>query len=254
LLDRCACGLIASDPRWLANFQINERKVVDYRDRRVFLAGDAAHVHSPAGGQGMNTGMQDAFNLAWKLALVCRGICQPEPLLNSYSSERSAVGEEVLKNAGRITSLAILRGEVKQSVRNHIASLLFGFAAVRNAMADAITELSIEYPRSPINGKGSSVFEHPSPGERAPLIQDQPPVGAGDTPKFALFADPSDSKSQDAVRNLVQRRDDMLELKLRPPYHTGGIWLVRPDGYVAVSTSRDSWSDVSAYLDRISGR
>src|SRR5277367_5807501 len=84
-------GIQASDPVWLASFSINERKVSDYRAGRVFLAGDAAHVHSPAGGQGMNTGMQDACNLAWKLALVARGTCVEEPLLSSYSTERSAI-------------------------------------------------------------------------------------------------------------------------------------------------------------------
>ena len=66
-------AFVMSDPIWLAAFRINERKVEDYRKGRVFLAGDAAHIHSPAGGQGMNTGMQDAFNLAWKLALVVAG-------------------------------------------------------------------------------------------------------------------------------------------------------------------------------------
>ncbi len=86
-------GLTLADPVWLANFRINERKVSDYRKGRVMLAGDAAHVHSPAGGQGMNTGMQDAFNLAWKLALIERGAGQAEPLLQSYSIERSAVGD-----------------------------------------------------------------------------------------------------------------------------------------------------------------
>ncbi len=90
-------GLTASDPSWLSTFRINERKVANYREHRVFLAGDAAHVFSPAGSQGMNTGMQDAFNLAWKLALVCRGICAEDPLLDSYSSERSEVGGQVLK-------------------------------------------------------------------------------------------------------------------------------------------------------------
>ena len=73
LAHRGASILAMSDPIWLAAFRINERKVKDYRKGRVFLAGDAAHIHSPAGGQGMNTGMQDAFNLAWKLALVIKG-------------------------------------------------------------------------------------------------------------------------------------------------------------------------------------
>ncbi len=70
LAARGPADVTAHDPVWLSGFRINERKVKDYRYGRVFLAGDAAHIHSPAGGQGMNTGMQDAFNLAWKLALV----------------------------------------------------------------------------------------------------------------------------------------------------------------------------------------
>lgn len=77
-------GVRAINLIWLSSFRINERKVADYRAGRVFLAGDAAHVHSPAGGQGMNTGMQDACNLAWKLALVVHGIGS-ENLLDSYS-------------------------------------------------------------------------------------------------------------------------------------------------------------------------
>src|SRR5260370_10179071 len=88
-------GVRATDPIWLSSFRINERKVTDYRAGRVFLAGDAAHVHSPAGGQGMNTGMQDACNLAWKLGLGVRGIGS-ESLLGSYSAERSPIEEEGL--------------------------------------------------------------------------------------------------------------------------------------------------------------
>src|SRR5262249_23033877 len=110
-------GMIATDPIWLSGFRINERKVRDYRSGRVFVAGDAAHIHSPAGGQGMNTGMQDAFNLAWKLALVCKGEAT-ETLLDSYSVERSAVGDQVLKAAGRLTMIATMRNQTAQAVRN----------------------------------------------------------------------------------------------------------------------------------------
>ena len=109
------------------DFRINERKVSDYRSGRVFVAGDAAHVHSPAGGQGMNTGMQDAFNLAWKLALVCRGEAA-ETLLDSYSAERSAVGDQVLKAAGRLTMVATMRNHTAQAVRNLFGRLLLGLA------------------------------------------------------------------------------------------------------------------------------
>ena len=108
-------GIKASDPIWLAGFRINDRKVADYRWGLVFLVGDAAHVHSPAGGQGMNTGMQDAFNLAWKLALVFHNSCG-EHLLDSYSPERSAVGDEVLKAAARLTALGTMHNPVLQTV------------------------------------------------------------------------------------------------------------------------------------------
>ncbi len=112
-------GIVIKDAYWLAAFRINERKVSQYGRGRAFLAGDAAHIHSPAGGQGMNTGMQDAFNLAWKLALVIEGSAQPS-LLDSYSPERSAVGDRVLKNAGRLTEAAILRNPVLQGIRNTV--------------------------------------------------------------------------------------------------------------------------------------
>src|SRR6202012_4308519 len=142
-------GMVAERPQWLAGFVINERKVRDYRTGRVFLAGDAAHIHSPAGGQGMNTGMQDAVNLAWKVALVYHGTCAPEPLLGSYSSERSAVGEQGGKGAGYATQLAMLRGGTAQAIRRHVMHFLLGFAPVREKMAEVITEISIGYPDSP---------------------------------------------------------------------------------------------------------
>ena len=142
-------GLVAYDPIWLAGFRINGRKVSDYRHGRVFLAGDAAHVHSPAGGQGMNTGMQDAFNLAWKLAMVVHGQARDE-LLDSYSPERSAVGDEVLKSASRLTTVGTLRNPLAQGLRDIIVHIAFGFAPVQHAFATAMTEVAIGYPDSPI--------------------------------------------------------------------------------------------------------
>jgi hypothetical protein len=144
-------GLKLSNPIWLANFRINERKVSDYCRGRVLLAGDAAHIHSPAGGQGMNTGMQDAFNLAWKLALVQSGKGKLGPLLDSYSVERSAVGDQVLKNAARFTTIATLRSPVAQWLRNHIAPVLGSLSMVRDKMRDDWFELSINYRHSPLS-------------------------------------------------------------------------------------------------------
>jgi 2-polyprenyl-6-methoxyphenol hydroxylase-like FAD-dependent oxidoreductase len=146
-------GLTVSDPFWLTTFRINERKVSDYRSGRAFLAGDAAHVHSPAGGQGMNTGMQDAFNLAWKLALVQSGRAEAEPLLQSYSAERSVVGDQVLKNAGRATAVATLRRPGARWLRDHLAPILGSFQFVRDSIRDDWLELSINYRHSPLSAE-----------------------------------------------------------------------------------------------------
>jgi 2-polyprenyl-6-methoxyphenol hydroxylase-like FAD-dependent oxidoreductase len=241
-------GITADAPRWLASFRINERKVAEYRSGRVFLAGDAAHVHSPAGGQGMNTGMQDACNLAWKLALVARGRCG-DALLDSYSRERSAVGDDVLKNAGRLTTLAMIKGGVKQSIRNHIATLLFGLAPLRRKLADTLAEVSIGYPESPLSVQEHAVEGGPHAGERAPLRPPgagEAPVGAGDAPRFALFGEP-----EAATSALLARHPDLVEPELRAPFAPGGLWLVRPDGYIAVATRRGDGQRVAQFLDRL---
>jgi 2-polyprenyl-6-methoxyphenol hydroxylase-like FAD-dependent oxidoreductase len=146
-------GLKISQPIWLSGFRINERKVTDYRVGRVTLSGDAAHIHSPAGGQGMNTGMQDAFNLAWKLALADRGQGKSDVLLDSYSNERTVIGDQVLRGAERLTTFATLRNPVAQHVRNHVAGILTSFGFVQDKLKNAICELSINYRNGPLTAE-----------------------------------------------------------------------------------------------------
>jgi 2-polyprenyl-6-methoxyphenol hydroxylase-like FAD-dependent oxidoreductase len=232
-------GMQGYDPIWLAGFRINGRKVSNYRWGRAFLLGDAAHVHSPAGGQGMNTGMQDAFNLAWKLALVAQGGCA-ESLLDSYSAERSAVGDEVLKSAGRLTTIGTLRNPVLQTVRNVVGHTMLGLAPVQRAFADNMGELSISYPNSPLNGMGHAQ-DGPKPGQRMTPIKGRKPVGSGSTPRFALMATPSPEVSQ-----LLARFSKVLDPELGLPDHRDGNWLVRPDGYIACSSAKAG--DIARYL------
>jgi 2-polyprenyl-6-methoxyphenol hydroxylase-like FAD-dependent oxidoreductase len=238
-------GLKAFDPIWLAGFRINGRKVADYRSGRVFLLGDAAHVHSPAGGQGMNTGMQDAFNLAWKLALVARGTCD-EHLLDSYSAERSAVGDQVLKAADRLTLIGTLKNPALQSIRNFVGHLAFGLPPVEHGFADALTEVAIGYPDSPLNGPGLHGGPGPKPGERVIPTADTVPPGSGGKPLFAIFAE-----QNGAVANLLQRFQGVLDPEVRRPFSGDGIWLVRPDGYVACS-AHDA-GVIAEYLDGLVG-
>src|ERR1700709_206446 len=220
-------GMTTTNPIWLSAFRINERKVSDYRAGRVFVVGDAAHVHSPAGGQGMNTGMQDAFNLAWKLALVCRGE-SAETLLDSFSVERSAVGAEVLKAAGRLTMVATMRNHTAQAVRNLFGRLLLGLAPVRKAMVDTMSEVSVGYDHSPLNGPGLHRGDIPAPGRRLEPIAGQIPVGSGNTPRFALFA-----AAGSRITALAIKFPNLIDAEFRAPLDPGVILLVRPDGYVA---------------------
>jgi 2-polyprenyl-6-methoxyphenol hydroxylase-like FAD-dependent oxidoreductase len=243
IMDRRGPGnLKAFDPIWLAGFRINGRKVSQYRWGRTFLAGDAAHVHSPAGGQGMNTGMQDAFNLAWKLALVVSSTCD-ESLLDSYSPERSHVGDQVLKSAGALTRVATLRNPVAQALRNAIAHLMIGLAPVQHAFADNITTVSVGYPESPLNGpsiRGAT----PKPGRRLVPAPGQISPGAGTRPRFALFAEPSTP-----IDALLKEFHALVDANIRPPLAGARLWLVRPDGYVACSANTPD--DIAAYLRRL---
>jgi 2-polyprenyl-6-methoxyphenol hydroxylase-like FAD-dependent oxidoreductase len=234
-------GMIAYDPIWLAGFKINGRKVADYRSGRVFLVGDAAHVHSPAGGQGMNTGMQDAFNLAWKLALVIRESCKAQ-LLDSYSPERSYVGDQVLKDAARLTTIGTLKNPLGQSVRNLVGHFMLGLAPVQSAFANSMTEVAVGYPNSPLNGLALRGAVGPKPGERLVPVAGELPIGSGTAPRFALFAERSE-----AVTDLLKRFNALVEPQARVPFSQNEMTLVRPDGYAACTAT--SAAAIADYLD-----
>jgi 2-polyprenyl-6-methoxyphenol hydroxylase-like FAD-dependent oxidoreductase len=109
---------IVGDPLWLSEFRINCRMVDRMHQGRAFLAGDAAHIHSPTGGQGITTGIQDAVNLAWKLARVCRGA--PRELLDTYDEERLPQAAEVLQETDRTTNVFFAPTRTLRTLRNWI--------------------------------------------------------------------------------------------------------------------------------------
>lgn len=169
VLDECTGGqFTVSDPIWMTRFSVNQRKVEHYRAGAVLLAGDAAHIHSPVGGQGMNTGMQDAFNLGWKLALICQGRAD-EMLLDSYEEEREPVARSLLRWTGVFTRLAINRFPLLAMARNTVAPLLSSRSTMQRLMARAISETDIHYRHSELVLRGEN-WRHGmvAPGDRAP--------------------------------------------------------------------------------------
>ena len=180
----CYPGIKLHDPVWLAWFNIHHRSVKQYRQGRTFVCGDAAHVHSPALGQGMNTGMQDAINLAWKIELVEKGIADPK-LLDSYNLERHPIGQALLKRTDLVTKLITIRSHIGQEVRNHLMPLLAEQEVVQHRALQTLSMNGLNYRHSsivsqhrdgvrsivhPVNAvSGWLDFNHgPMPGDRAP--------------------------------------------------------------------------------------
>ena len=179
-----------SSPIWSTVFRIHHRHAETYRSGSVFLAGDAAHIHSPAGAQGMNTGIQDAANLGWKLGLVCHGRATPR-LLDTYDRERRPVGAFVLRFTNRAFTAATSSAAPVRFARTHLAPRALGLAArvpkTRAVAFRTVSQLGIRYPnlltpassstkmptrlgvlRSRMAGRRAG---HPRPGERLPDAQ-----------------------------------------------------------------------------------
>ena len=158
LIHAHACaGARVGAARWTSAFHLHRRVVDDYRQGRCFVAGDAAHLYSPAGGQGMNTGLQDAYNLAWKLALVVKGR-SPEALLDSYSAERRPVARGVLRGSDNLTKAVTFRDPIARHLRDKLLSVLGEFDFVGRAAARNISELDLNYRDSPIVGEDHEGF------------------------------------------------------------------------------------------------
>ena len=188
IVDRRAIpGIRLSDPVWLTRFHISHRKVPEFRSGRVFLAGDSAHIHSPAGGQGMNTGIQDAFNLAWKIALVVHGK-SPVSLLDSYNEEREPVARMVLGLTDRLTRMTTSQSTLAQQLRDALLPILTGIHLVEDRIAETMAEIGVNYRRSSVvSGKTGHAIKA---GDRAPDCELQQEAGKDPLRLLDLFRKP----------------------------------------------------------------
>lgn len=188
-----------SEPRWTSGYRLHRRGVPRYRQGRVLLAGDAAHIHSPAGGQGMNTGIQDAYNLAWKLAFVLQGRAAA-PLVDTYGAEREPVGRKLLEGTDRLFGFAAAKGPFARFARQHLVPLvaapILSRAAVQRRVVRFVSQLYLRYLRSPLStervrgeeGPSAPLARGPAPGERVPEV---PMEGEGINRLHEALRDPS---------------------------------------------------------------
>lgn len=214
-------------PNWSSHFRINSRHMKSLRSGQVFFGGDAAHVHSPAGGQGMNLGIQDMVNLSWKLAMVLDGRARTE-LLNTYSSERLPVIRKLVRFTEIGTRVFNSTNPLVHAIRIRMAPKALRRNRIQNAAAAMFGQLSADY-RGGVFGDGDRVPD-------ADGLYD-----ALDLNALTLFSD------DDAVLDVARRWDGAVSARAG----RGAGWLlVRPDGYLAAAGSA---GDVSA-LERLLAR
>jgi 2-polyprenyl-6-methoxyphenol hydroxylase-like FAD-dependent oxidoreductase len=219
IAERAPAGLEALSLRWSSYFRIHHRLVGSLREGRIFIAGDAAHIHSPFGGQGMNTGLHDVWNLAWKLDLAVRGLGS-DPLLDSYSSERLPVIKGVIDTTDFLTKAMGTSSTIAQAVRNTVIPLMSHIAPAQHAFVQRLSELGIAYSGSPIiEGPGKRYFAEwmrggNASGQRFVLLH--PAVAPG-------------------IEELTNSFADVLEARVD---EEPGLKLVRPDGYLAFAAHR----------------
>jgi 3-(3-hydroxy-phenyl)propionate hydroxylase len=220
------------NPRWLAYFEVRHAQVAAYRHGRVLLAGDAAHVHYPAGGQGLSLGVQDAVNLGWKLARVVDGSC-PERLLDTYHDERHPVAARALRHTMALAALQ--RRDDRMQALVDLVSELAGMDEPRRRLAGLVSGLDIHYDL----GEG-----HPLLGRRMP---DLDLVAAGGPVRvFELLHDARPvlldlgapgvldiTPWGDRVRRIDASHDGAWELPVLGAVSAPAAVLIRPDGYVA---------------------
>jgi 2-polyprenyl-6-methoxyphenol hydroxylase-like FAD-dependent oxidoreductase len=166
---RAPWRMVVSDPGWLVCFRSQLRATTTYRRGRILLAGDAVHIHSPAGGQGMNTGIMDAHNLAWKLALVADGGASDE-LLNTYEQERRPVAGNVLGLSDAIVRWHHMNHPVKRALRDALVPAITRVPAVQRRATRQLSQISVAYPSSPLN-QPDRERRGPKPGERVPDLE-----------------------------------------------------------------------------------
>jgi len=252
---------------WFSTYRIHHRAAEKFRDRRCFLLGDAAHVHSPMGGQGMNTGLQDAYNLAWKLALVVNGRADPA-LLDSYAAERIPVARRLLATTDRAFVLAVsntwLAGLFRTRILAKIAAFAMTFERPKQLAFRTLSQTGIAYRESPLSKSLPGLpGGAPRAGDRFPWLQlkfrANGPVEdlfqkLDDTRyNLIVIGQPAPSEEAAGLGDLLSTQlisDDAhnaLELaRVRIPGQA--FYLLRPDGHVGLAGTRLEPGAVARYL------
>jgi hypothetical protein len=252
---------------WFSTYRIHHRRAERFRDRRCFLLGDAAHIHSPVGAQGMNTGLQDAYNLAWKLALVVSERARAT-LLDSYEAERIPVAQRLLSTTDRAFSRIVsdnwLAGLVRTRVLAKIMALAMTRERVQKLAFRTISQIGIHYRESPLSQTTPGLSDAaPRAGDRFPWLRlklepngsVEDLFGRLDDTRFNLImigqASPADAIAglSDLLRIHVIPDDAANDRELaRAQIPRPSFYLLRPDGHIGLAADRLEAAAVARYV------
>ncbi|HEY2863116.1 MAG TPA: FAD-dependent monooxygenase [Casimicrobiaceae bacterium] len=244
---------------WFSTYHVHHRVAARFRQDRAFLLGDAAHIHSPVGGQGMNTGIGDAINLAWKLAAVLRGAANAK-LLDSYEPERIGFARRLVATTDRIFSLVTREGAMARFVRllvvPRVVPAAFALHASRRFLFRTVSQLVVNYRGCPLSEGAAGRVQG---GDRLPWV----PLDADSGQRRDNFAALAaldwqvhvyGVPSPDVTRLCAQRGIALHTFGWRHEMQTAGlarnaVYLIRPDGYVALADGSGSYGTLESYFD-----
>ena len=256
---------------WFSTYRIHHRCAEHFRKGRAFLLGDAAHVHSPAGGQGMNTGLQDAYNLGWKLALISSGQADPA-LLDTYEAERQPVARRLLRTTDRAFTMLVSDGWGAGMLRTRVIARVLAFAMtqarVRTLAFRTISQIGIRYRNSPLSRTvGVAAADGPRAGDRFPWLRLALEAGGPrhdlfqrlDGTRFHLLVFGQAQAGSEAVRQL-QEGAVPVEATVVPTDSANdaalagagisqpSFFLLRPDGHIGLAGDRLDLAAIRRYL------
>ena len=261
--DKAKIPLEISDVRWFSLYKVHSRRVNKFSKGRCFLAGDSAHIHSPAGAQGMNTGIQDAYNLAWKLALVVKGFAD-ESLLDTYNEERLANAKRLLESTDRMFELAAgshwLLSFIRTTIFPPVAGFMASLEAVSKRIFPLISQIGITYRDASLSEHTGEEFDDVEAGDRLPyfLVDGRTIYDKLSEPKFHLlvFSNADQTIGKDLEREFGAIADFHvvpLDSRVQEIFGTEREFCVflRPDNHIAFISSEISLDRVREYLNKI---
>src|SRR5947208_1206377 len=239
---------------WFATYHTHHRVTEHFRKGRAFLLGDAAHIHSPAGGQGMNTGIGDAINLAWKLHAVIAGRA-PDALLDSYELERIAFARRLVKTTDRVFTLATAEGRLAGIIRTRIVPTvlpaLARFGVFREFLFRTVSQITINYRHCPLNaGQAGRVHG----GDRLPWVAVDDSDNYEPLRAMTWQVHAYGSASADVVTWCKEHGLLLHIFAWRPEYEKAGfaqsaVYLIRPDTYIGLAHGSGAPDVLERYLD-----